>query len=56
MNLCPVVLDEAAGGTRLLLTHKGIAEATREAAMHLLTVLDNGWDKHLSDLRSLANI
>jgi len=48
------ILDEAAGGTRLLLTHEGIAEATGEAAMHLLTALDNGWDRHLSDLRSLA--
>ena len=49
------ILDEAAGGTRLLLTHEGIAEATGEAAMHLLTALDNGWDKHLSDLRNLAS-
>lgn len=44
-------LDEAAGGTRLLLTHEGIAEATGEAAIHLLTALDSGWDKHLADLR-----
>jgi len=47
------ILDEAAGGTRLLLTHEGIAEATGEAAMHLLTALDIGWDKHLSDLRNV---
>lgn len=46
-------LEEAAGGTRLLLTHEGIAEATGEAAMHLLTALDNGWDKHFSDLRNV---
>lgn len=45
------ILDEAAGGTRLSLTHEGIAEATGEAAMQLLMALDNGWDKHLSDLR-----
>jgi len=50
------MLDEAAGGTRLLLTHEGIAEATGEAALHLLSALDNGWDKHLSDLRKLVNI
>lgn len=48
------VLDEAAGGTRLLLTHEGIAEATGEAAMHLLTALDDGWDKHLADLRKVV--
>ena len=50
------ILDEAAGGTRLLLTHEGVAEATGEAAMHLLTALDKGWDEHLSDLRQTANI
>lgn len=49
-------LEEAAGGTRLLLTHEGIAEATGEAAMHLLTALDSGWDKHLADLRGLESI
>lgn len=50
------ILDEAAGGTRLLLTHEGVAEATGEAAMHLLTALDKGWDEHLSDLRKAADI
>ncbi len=49
------VLDEAAGGTRLLLTHEGIAEATGEVALHLLSALDNGWDKHFSDLRKWIN-
>lgn len=45
------ILEKAAGGTRLSLTHEGIAEATGSAAMHLLMALDNGWDKHLGDLR-----
>ena len=45
------VLEESAGGTRLTLIHEGIAEATGEAAMHLLMALDKGWDKHLADLR-----
>ncbi|NNE85289.1 MAG: SRPBCC domain-containing protein [Alphaproteobacteria bacterium] len=44
-------LEEAADGTRLLLTHEGIAEAAGAAAMHLLMALDDGWDKHLADLR-----
>ena len=50
------ILDEAGGGTRLLLEHEGIAEATGNAAMHLLTALDAGWDKHLAVLRNLANV
>lgn len=45
------VLEESAGGTRLSLSHEGIAEATGEAAMHLLTALDKGWDNHIADLR-----
>ena len=48
-------LHKAAGGTRLSLSHEGIAEATGEAALHLLTALDNGWDKHLADLRTEAS-
>jgi len=48
-------LHKAAGGTRLSLSHEGIAEATGEAALHLLTALDNGWDKHLDDLRTEAS-
>ena len=50
------ILDEAGGGTRLLLEHEGIAEATGNAAMHLLTALDVGGDKHLAVLRNLANV
>lgn len=49
------VLEEAAGGTRLLLTHEGIAEAAGDGAMHLLMALDDGWDKHLADLRKSAS-
>lgn len=46
------ILEEAAGGTRLVLTHEGIAEVMGDGAMHLLMALDHGWDKHLGDLRS----
>lgn len=44
-------LEEAAGGTRVTLVHEGIAEAAGEAALGLLTALDNGWDKHFAKLR-----
>jgi len=44
-------LTTAAGGTRLTLTHEGIAEATGSSAMQLLMALDKGWDQHLGDLR-----
>ena len=44
------VLEEVAEGTRLSLTHEGIAEAAGDAAMHLFSALDNGWDTHLSEL------
>jgi len=49
------ILEESAGGTRLLLTHEGIAEVMGEGAMHLLMALDHGWDKHLGDLRTGAS-
>lgn len=45
-------LEDAAGGTRLSLTHEGIAEATGAAALQLLSALDHGWDAHLWDLRN----
>lgn len=45
------ILEEAAGGTRLTLTHDGIAEAAGSAAMGLLMSLDHGWDEHLDRLR-----
>jgi uncharacterized protein YndB with AHSA1/START domain len=48
-------LAEAVGGTRLLLKHEGIAEAAGEAAMHLLMALDDGWDKHLANLRKTVS-
>jgi uncharacterized protein YndB with AHSA1/START domain len=45
------VLEDAAGGTRLSMTHEGIAEAAGPAALQLLMALDHGWDKHLGELR-----
>lgn len=45
------VLEPAVGGTRLSLSHEGIAEATGAAAIHLLTALDAGWDRHFAQLR-----
>lgn len=49
------ILEEVAGGTRLLLTHEGVAEAAGSATMRLLMALDDGWDEHLGHLRkSLA--
>jgi len=47
-------LEEVRGGTKLSLIHSGIEEAAGEAAMGLLMALDEGWDKHLSGLRSAA--
>ncbi len=44
-------LEEAAGGTRVTLAHEGIGEAGGEAALGLLTALDEGWDKHFMKLR-----
>lgn len=46
-------LEEAAGGTRVSLTHEGIGEAAGDAALGLLMALDAGWDKHLSALRGI---
>jgi len=45
------ILEEAAGGTRLSLTHEGVAEAAGSATMRLLLALDDGWDEHLDRLR-----
>jgi len=47
-------LEEAAGGTKVTLTHEGIGEAAGEAALGLLMALDEGWDKHFSKLRDLV--
>ena len=49
------LLEEAAGGTRLHLSHEGIAEASGDAAMQLLMALDDGWDKHIAALRASVN-
>jgi len=45
------VLEEAAGGTRLNLTHEGVADAAGEATGHMLLSLDSGWDEHFASLR-----
>lgn len=47
-------LEEAAGGTRVSVVHEGIGEAGGEAALGLLTALDEGWDKHFGKLRPLV--
>ena len=47
-------LEEAAGGTRVTLSHEGIGEAAGDAAMGLLSALDEGWDKHFAKLRGAA--
>ncbi len=46
------VLEEAAGGTRLSLTHEGVQEAAGEQAMRLLMAFDAGWDEHFDRLRA----
>jgi uncharacterized protein YndB with AHSA1/START domain len=45
------VLEEAAGGTRLHLTHEGVAEAAGEMTGRMLLALDAGWDQHFVSLR-----
>ena len=44
-----------AGGTKLTLTHVGIAEAAGEAALPLSLALDKGWDEHLGTLRGVVD-
>lgn len=44
-------LEDAAGGTRVTLSHEGIGEAAGDAALGLLMALEEGWDKHFSKLR-----
>jgi len=46
------VLESVAGGTRLSLTHEGVAEASGPAVLNFLTALDAGWDKHFAMLRT----
>lgn len=45
------VLEEAAGGTRLHLTHEGVAEAAGPITGRMLLALDKGWDEHFAKLR-----
>lgn len=46
------VLEEAAGGTRLYLTHEGVADAAGAATGRMLLALDAGWDEHFVSLRA----
>lgn len=48
------VLEDAAGGTRLTVTHEGISEAMGDAALGLLQALDKGWDEHFQQLREAS--
>ena len=49
------LLEEAENGTRLTLTHEGVAEAAGDTAIKLLTALDKGWDEHFAELRDLVS-
>ncbi len=46
-------LEACNGGTRLTLTHEGVAEAVT-TPLPLLQSLDKGWDEHLAKLRLAA--
>lgn len=48
------VLEEAADGTRLSLTHEGVAEAAGPETLRMLMSLDRGWDEHLETMRKAA--
>lgn len=45
------VLEEAGGGTRLHLTHEGVAEAAGPITGRMLLALDKGWEDHFAKLR-----
>ena len=47
-------LEVIEGGTKLTLTHEGIAEAVGAGAIDLLGKLDAGWDAHFAALRVSA--
>ncbi|WP_269582413.1 SRPBCC family protein [Roseibium sp. Sym1] len=47
-------LEDAAGGTRLTLSHEGIEQAAGEAALMMLSALDAGWEAHFGRLREVA--
>lgn len=49
-------LEDAAGGTRLTLSHEGIEKAAGEAAFMMLSALDAGWDAHFGRLRDVARL
>ncbi|MBX2805646.1 MAG: SRPBCC domain-containing protein [Hyphomicrobiales bacterium] len=44
-------LTPVAGGTRLTLVHEGIVAASGDKALHLLKLLDHGWDEHIQSFR-----
>jgi len=48
-------LEDAAGGTKVTLSHEGIGEAAGDAALGLLSALDKGWDEHFSGLRGIVS-
>ena len=48
-------LEDVLGGTKLSLTHEGIAKAVGDATMDTLLVLDAGWDRFLARLRAEIN-
>lgn len=47
-------LEAVRGGTRLTLTHSGIADAAGETSLPLVMALDSGWDEHIRSLRNQA--
>ena len=47
-------LEEVLDGTRLSMTHEGIAAAAGDTPLPLLLALDEGWDKHLGALRAVG--
>ena len=44
-------LEEAHGGTLLVLTHEGLGDM-KESPLGLLMALDDGWDEHIGKLRT----
>lgn len=49
-------LEDAAGGTRLTLSHEGIEQAAGEAAFMMLSALEAGWDVHFGKFRDAAKV
>ena len=48
------VLEPIPSGTRLTLTHTGVARAMGDAALPMLMALDAGWEEHFALLRPAA--